>query len=686
MKKYCPIIFLFLLTLQLHAAVDIIDATSNLSVLSKKVKLLKDEKREFDLDQIVRGDKDALFLFDEFSISNLGFYDGVVWLKFDVKNSSDGQFDGILELRNPTLDNVEVYEIDNKKSTLLGKSGDLLAFEDRAVKHHFHQFPLDLSSGEEKQILIRIDNHGKGLFIPINIWSKQAVAKRDYEGQIAHGVFYGVLIFAFFLNLFIYLLIGGRANLYYLLYIIMLFLSMLSSDGFAFRYLYPNSYYLSNFGMHTIDALAILFLLKLTQCFINTKKLYPKVNLILGGFGAFLMVIVVMSLINNWTVYRYANIFLNYVTLALSVVVLGVAIGAVRKGFIPARFFLIATSVLILSIIYLIFTNLGILPRGIVTNYAIRIGSSMQVIFLSFALVDKFRSVKEEALNRLKELNELKSQQNELLEIQVAERTKKINLQKEELEEKNKEITDSISYAKRIQSAILPSDSELKDNLREGFVFYRPKDIVAGDFYWMEKIEDKVLFAVADCTGHGVPGAMVSVVCFNALNKAVREHKLIDPAKILDKTRDLVIETFSHKSEEQVKDGMDISLCCLDIKNRVLQFSGANNSLYRIKNDELIEVKADKQPIGVYENKQPFTSHTFEVNEGEEIYLFTDGFADQFGGIKGKKLKYRLFREKLLEISGLPMQDQEIKLNSFFDEWKGNLEQIDDVCVMGIRF
>jgi tetratricopeptide (TPR) repeat protein len=251
-----------------------------------------------------------------------------------------------------------------------------------------------------------------------------------------------------------------------------------------------------------------------------------------------------------------------------------------------------------------------------------------------------------------------------------------------ELAEKNKEILDSINYAKRIQSAILPPDKLIKDHLHESFVLYKPKDIVAGDFYWLEQKQNHILFAAADCTGHGVPGAMVSVVCNNGLNRSVREYDLDDPGQILDKTRELVIQEFE-KSEGEVKDGMDIALCSLDNNN--LKYAGAYNPLWIIRDNKVLVTKADKQPIGKYEPILPFTTHSIELEKGDTIYIFSDGYADQFGGPKGKKLKAKAFQALLLSIQNETMEMQHQLIDDAFEEWRGNEEQIDDVVVMGIR-
>ena len=269
----------------------------------------------------------------------------------------------------------------------------------------------------------------------------------------------------------------------------------------------------------------------------------------------------------------------------------------------------------------------------------------------------------------------------------VSSRQKKvIQRQKEQVDEKNQEITDSINYAKRIQGAILPSDKIIQESLPETFVLYLPKDIVAGDFYWLEKVGGNVLFAAADCTGHGVPGALVSVVCNNALNRSVREYGIETPGEILNKTRTIVIDEFS-KAAEEIKDGMDISLCSLNIESGLLNWSGANNPLWIVKkgSDEILEIKPNKEPIGKYDHKTSFVNHEVQLNKGDTIYLFTDGFADQFGGEKGKKLKSKSFKKLLLGIQDKTLHQQSEYLFERFENWKGEIEQIDDVCVIGVR-
>lgn len=263
------------------------------------------------------------------------------------------------------------------------------------------------------------------------------------------------------------------------------------------------------------------------------------------------------------------------------------------------------------------------------------------------------------------------------LEYRVKDRTA-------QLQEKNREITDSIAYARRIQNAVLPSFSLIQEHFKDSFILYKPRDIVSGDFYWFEKKGDLLLIAAADCTGHGVPGAMLSVVCSNALYRSVNEFNLLAPGNILDKARDLVLESLA-KNGESINDGMDISLCAIDTKTGNVSWSGANNNLWYLRNGALCEVKAHKQSIGRSNAPEPFPTYDIPVSKGDILYLVTDGFADQFGGEKGKKFKRRQLENLLHATGSMPLATQKRTLDHMFENWRGELEQVDDVTIVGIR-
>lgn len=274
------------------------------------------------------------------------------------------------------------------------------------------------------------------------------------------------------------------------------------------------------------------------------------------------------------------------------------------------------------------------------------------------------------------------------LEQKVEERTEEIEEQKKEIEVLYNHVTDSIKYAKRIQEAMLPPDDFVKRTIPNSFILYLPKDIVSGDFYWIKEKDGKVLFAAVDCTGHGVPGAFMTIVGHNGLNQALNEATEMNPADILDALNIIISEALhAEGSSSEVKDGMDAAICIMDFNKNEIEFAGAYNPLYLIRNGTLEQVKGNKFPIGAFiiEEQQKFTNHKIKLHKGDTIYIFSDGYADQFGGKRGKKFMYRNFRELLLKIQGLDMSEQKNVLNKTMEEWRGDLEQVDDILIIGLR-
>ncbi|MFL5753707.1 MAG: PP2C family protein-serine/threonine phosphatase [Bacteroidia bacterium] len=261
-----------------------------------------------------------------------------------------------------------------------------------------------------------------------------------------------------------------------------------------------------------------------------------------------------------------------------------------------------------------------------------------------------------------------------------------IEEQRKALEEKNHEITDSINYAKKIQSALIPSEEEFNSYFRDSFVMLKPKDIVSGDFYWITRKENKLFYVTADCTGHGVPGGFMTMLGISFLDEIINEKNVVQPAEILNQLRDRIIQTLKQTGNAgESKDGMDVILTCMDADRKTLTYSAANNSLYILRGGVIQEHKPDKQPCGFYHEQKPFTQHTIQLEEGDCVYSFSDGYADQFGGEKGKKFKYRQLEQKLIAICNRPMKEQKQALSDTIEAWRGNLEQVDDILLVGIR-
>ena len=616
---------------------------------------------------------------------NFGFFIGTVWLKIEANNLSD---EAIIELRNSNLDVIDFYIKKQEKYFLIESSGDHYKFNHRKINSRFFQF--QPKGGTE--ILIRIQNFGDQLFVPIKIYDRKDASNRDYSEQIIFGIYYGLCLFAFFLNVFLFLKIRERSNLFYSLYLVGIVALQLALDGHGYQYIWSESVFFAKHAPPFLASFSIMFLILFSQAFLNTKTLTPKFNQLFNVIGGLVFINLFLSFIPP--TYSIAVLLINLLTLGLNILIIPVAIHALKKNFKPAKFFLTAFILLILSVFVFVMRNFGVLESNLLTDYCLQIGSTAEVILLSFAIVDKFNSYKEEAVTRLEEINQIQVEQNLKLEAKVLQRTEQITEQKDLLQKKNSEIIDSINYAKRIQSALIPSKEEFKQFLPESFVFWEPKDIVSGDFYWVSDAQTTIdgkdvyltTFCVGDCTGHGVPGAIISVLGLKILNMTVKNAEINSTAEALEYLDKEFEKTFHvNDSGQMIQDGMDISFCALDRDNKKLYFTGAKNGVYIIRGKELIEIKGDKRSIGSSYSSDPFIQHVIDVEEGDLIVLYSDGYADQFGGERGKKFKYLPLKNLLQKNAHLPMQEQLTDLKKVFFDWKGSIEQTDDVCIVGVR-
>jgi serine phosphatase RsbU (regulator of sigma subunit) len=303
------------------------------------------------------------------------------------------------------------------------------------------------------------------------------------------------------------------------------------------------------------------------------------------------------------------------------------------------------------------------------------------VSFLGYYIYRGYK-IKKEANIRLEEKNRTISLQKDEIERQrdIAA------AQRDQIAYQKKHIEDSIMYAKRIQTALIPSLELFSDKL-EHFVLYKPLAIVSGDFYWVSNIDNKQIIICADCTGHGVPGAFMRMLGVTILNEIVNNKHRLMPDQIIENLREGVIRSFNQTIEEDsLKDGMDIAVCTVDFENDTLWFSGANNALYLIRNHELVHYRGDKMPVAIHYRMQPFTLHKINITKGDKFYIFSDGFVDQFGGPKQKKFMSNQFKETLIKLDDVPMLKQAVRLNQIFEEWRGDSPQVDDVTLIGVTY
>jgi serine phosphatase RsbU (regulator of sigma subunit) len=334
---------------------------------------------------------------------------------------------------------------------------------------------------------------------------------------------------------------------------------------------------------------------------------------------------------------------------------------------------LIACSI-VMILFYYFYSNGYEFPEGYNLKYKniFSFTTNIGLIFILYGIAIVFENTKNTALKNL----DIKNRQ--------------LDEQKQKVEAKQKEILDSINYAKKIQESILPSDKQIKQFLPDSFVLYKPKDIVSGDFYWVTKWGNKVLFATVDCTGHGVPGAFMSIVGQNLLNQTINEYGITQPNLVLNMLNKGIAKTLNqHADNEELRDGMDISLCSLDTQTMHIEFAGAYSPLWVLRNGELIEIKGDKFPIGSFvdDTVQYFQNNEMQLQQNDIVYIFTDGYPDQFGGPKRKKFGYKKLKNLLREMAHTPLENQKEILNTTIENWKAECDeqQIDDILILGVK-
>lgn len=377
-----------------------------------------------------------------------------------------------------------------------------------------------------------------------------------------------------------------------------------------------------------------------------------------------------------------------------------------------ARLYILGYGTLFISLIVIALTTFGSIENDFLRIHALKIGTTFEFIILTTALVLDFekkqKAMRQLAMERLVRINELSAKTKDELEKEVILRTRELQIEKSTveaqsekineinksltlaknlLEARNKSVTDSILYAKRIQEALLPSQEHIEALFEEHFLFYKPKDIISGDFYWFQQCGRKLLWAAADSTGHGVPGALISIVGTNTLNKIVNEYGIDKPLAIINLLNKLVKETLNNTYNVCSRDGMDIALCSIDYETMQAEFAGAFNSLYLVRDNKVTEYKGARNSIGQssVNPNNAFFSHDIALMEGDMLYMCTDGYKDQFGGPDGKKFFHKNIIGLFTKINQYSMLEQKIILETTFEKWKGELDQIDDVLVIGIR-
>jgi len=621
------------------------------------------------------------------------------WFRFYFVNRSTKQFSFHLQ-RNyiSEFDEYKLYQQFDNEVVTIRKSGNLLHPKNKDVNiSGSDDLRIYLPPGKSDTLYLRITLGPESTLSDLifTISTHQSVLARDRSKRLVFGIFSGILLIMILYH--IPLFVRGRESsyLYYILYILAFLFYFIDKEGYIYE-LIPR----------LIRAPITIFLLEIFLLFyLLFGRAYLDTRNTLQSWDTILLIAVwftVGGLILNFAIILLQGLGVGlpfFIELGGLAIMFVSAIGCLflaivpamiltRENFQPARYFLFANLFLIL---------------GIATNYALKdytlgkhsleFGVTLQILTFSIGLSERINLLKKSRevaqrriIDQLKENAALKDKVNRELEDKVQERTFEIQAQKEHIEKQNKEIKYSFDYAKKIQNTVLPGDEVFETLFGEHFIFFKPRDIVSGDFYWISQNEHRIVLTAADCTGHGVPGSLMSMLGITMLHEIVNEKGITNSDEILNQLRLSITRTLKQEGRiGEQKDGIDMALVIYDTRTRILEFSGANNPMYIVRNGEMLEYKGNNMPVAYYEKMSDFTRYTIEMKKGDRVYMFTDGFPDQFGGPQGKKFKYRPFKDLLLEIHERPMEEQHRILSLIFDEWKGDLSQIDDVLVIGLR-
>lgn len=739
---------------------------------------------------------------------NIGFTNSSYWVRFNLENGTGKDLDLLFSFEYPLINTIEFYQVNNNDIVKKQITGDLYPFHSREIPHHEFVFHIKLPKNASHSIYLKLQNQGESLRIPLSLHNYTSFFTTQTSGTIFNGIFYGLLIFIIVFNFFLIFSLKERLYLFYNLFVIALTFFLLSTDGLAYKFLWPGSPYLANHIPKFTAALTAFALLKFMQYLLELQKTKNTANTIINITGFIIIILCVVCWFSHDVIFPLVTILIHVFAAISSIIVITFAIVYYRRKQNVAFYFLLSFFLFMCGVLTYVLRNSGLLQDSTLTEYGLKLGFAFQVITLLFAITERFRRMKDEtrgeliakARSRTREIEQQSKQMiqqteniikanKELEKLSlVAQKTDngvtvfnrkgevlyqnhgvyklfgyqykdilkktnnnpfdidsnkvlkrnfytciqekktvifdtkhntgdkdlwiqttlspvfknsqidrvvainsdvtRIKKNKEFILKKNINITNSILTAQKIQKAILPGEELLQKHFPGSFIFYEPKDIVSGDLYWEYTLGPNIILAAVDCTGHGVSGALMTFIAYTHLNKAVKQKKITIPANILNYVNESINKALRITNEDQsLNEGFDISIININTKEQTFQYAGAHNSMFMISGNNIQEYKADKYPIGIYyglKNKV-FTNRKVNYNKGDRIYLFTDGITDQFGGTNNRKFLKKRFKQTLMSIQEFPINEQKHHLIKRYMRWKGNIEQIDDILVMGIE-
>lgn len=632
---------------------------------------------------------------------NFGYDPDVAfWVRLRLRNETDYHNWRLLSFIS-YFDHLDYWEEQSDSTWEHIRTGRSFPFDSRqSLEHVGFTFKPELPQGQTRTLYFRLQGQNPMTF-PLELMPAETFVQRTLREHLYYGFYFGVLIVMLLYNLFVAITLRDKTYFYYIGSIACTFLIFSSSTGYLFKYVHPGqpaiALYLVRIFMGLIVTANSAFALSFLHIREHSTFFY---RAFLGLMGA-----AVLAILLSVTDVLYSAT--NSLISIHAVFLLAVGVWVWRKKSYTARYYVLAWVAYMAGGITITLRNAGLLPVGGFTLHAVEVGSMLEVILLSFALADRYRALRREKEAAVRKTIAVQERANRELEQKVKTRTlslqerneelshmneeldttlNTVQLQKYEIEQQNRQIHASIKSAQRIQTAIMPSERFLQQNLREVFVLNRPRDTVSGDFYYTLQRQNRTVLALADCTGHGIPGAFMSMMGVNLMERVFSESEERSPQEAVVRLDRYLTAVFDG-SESRIREGMDTGLCLIDHEAKQLSFSGAKLDLVQVREGKAIRHRGSQHPLGGDRRITPdgVPAVTIDYQPDDRFFLFSDGFQDQFGGVAGRKFLSHRFRQLLAEGAQLPCQKQKEHLEHTLDEWiqVGGEKQTDDILVIG---
>jgi len=676
-----------------------LEASQKKYLLGQYLEILEDPTQQLTFEDIRSGRLDAQFVRSKQAIPNYGYSNNAFWIKLRLQNTSSAQW--ILQFSQALADYLDFYLIDALGNVRKVQTGAYRPFSSRDIAHPTFLFDLpELQSQGSVTLFFHFYGNSAKNFNLV-LFEKNHFIENTQQENLVMGIYFGFFVVMLIYNLFLYTGLRLVSYLHYVLFIVSFLLLQLALFGIVNQYNIWVSPRTANISNLLFAGLTGYYGVLFVKSFLRLKQTLPTVNRWLKIFEILNIALCLATIISIY--YPPLLLFLprstSFILLTSCIAVMAAGMISLLNGNRSARFYMLAWTVQLVGGIIYVLSIFGILPSNDFSRYALRVGSALEVLLLSLGLADWFTLAEQEkqkaqhkVIETLQEKENFIIEQNKILEQQVTVRTQQLQTQSELLAQQNENILSGINYAKNIQQAILPPVEEIQQVFSQSFIFFKPRDIVSGDFYYFKKSQDYAYLAAIDCTGHGVPGALMSIIAHNLLEDIISQQQMVGIHDILTELHQGVRKLL-RQAETSNRDGMDIGLISLHFPTQTVHFAGARSNAYIVQKDTIYIIKGERKSIGGEQAEQNRSfhlqplPHAIDLQKPFMLFLCTDGYADQFGGQEGKKFGWRQLRELFTQIAPVEMSLQQKTLAKNIENWvaASQEEQIDDILIIGLR-